>query len=174
MPRKKITDKRKIENLKKELADCVQGRKDRTYFWATSEMYCPHCKKTYSYRQMWEALVKDLETIDAIMKKIDRSWNEVNNHLRRYKLRGGIVNPKKEINWDQKAGIMGYHSPTELFFNLRVNKRMTWRSISLACGNIGTEEVEKACKMFLDIPRKFKKKGGENNGEERETERKTD
>lgn len=168
MPRKKSTDKEKIQKLKKELADCVQNRKDKLYFWATTEMYCPHCRGTFSYRQMWEALVRDLRSVEAIMDKIDRSWNEVHNHLRRYKLRAGILRSRENINWYRRAEVIGYDSPEELFYDLRVIKRMTWSRIGLICGNIGSQNARDACQLFLQIPKKSKKKGGEKNAQKKE------
>jgi len=135
-------------------------------FWGKSKFYCPHCKKTFSFLEMWKNIVDEYGNVDDIMALLNSSCLSVKACLINHKLRLDPHKSNKDLGvdvggrswvdiWEKKAKKYGYRNAHELFYDLRVVKLYNHTVIA---GLVGADrgQVKAGIKYYLEGRRQKK------------------
>ena len=117
-------------------------------FWGETKFYCPHCKSIFKYKEMWKIIAEDYKSIDKIMKALNRSLTVVRAAVAAFGLELEVNGTNVKISWNRRAKKLGYKNARELFYDLRVVKRMGYSQISKLV-NREKEQTKKACLSYL-------------------------
>lgn len=112
-----------------------------------THFYCPVCGHTFSHEEMWRRLADDCHSKRDVARTLECSVPIVVKHAKRYNLQFG-EEPEGTEDWGELAEELGYESPRDMFYSMKVRDSMSYRRIAGALGQ-PVDRVKLACKVFL-------------------------
>lgn len=154
-----VEPKKKVGRKPKSDLEYAEKMKAEAKCWAKTKLYCPHCNKIFNHESMWRAIARDIGNVEKIKDFIGASFKTIRNMVRRYKLHLYIENTLAQASWETIALRAGYHTPAQMFWDLKISRQLSYKVIAGLLGmpnHVGI--VKEACKTFLNPYMKKNKK----------------
>lgn len=119
------------------------------FFWHETTFFCPHCKKTFLYKEMWTAAIKKFKTVVKISSELKRNWKTVRAAVRSLSMDLEVNGTEERLRWKRIAKKAGYSSPRKMFYHMKVVQRMSPKKMAQFL-NIDKDKVKEACRKFLE------------------------
>lgn len=116
--------------------------------WHNSKLFCPHCKHTFEYREMWMRLGEQGLTIWEVAALLGVTWQTVVAAVRTHRMGLAIKGTKHRNAIEELALRAGFNSAKEMLYQLRVKDRLSYEGIGRFLDMTATD-VQEACKLVL-------------------------
>jgi hypothetical protein len=116
--------------------------------WASSGLWCPHCRRAFKYREMWAGLGREGLTVWEVASLLGMTWQTVAAAVTRHGMSLSIKGTPERNSMEELALRAGFDSARKMMYSLVVTKGMTNKRIGELL-NLHPVKVAKAVEQLL-------------------------